>query len=245
LTFFNAFSVDGAWSPDGKAVAFASTEGGKARVWLVNADGSAPRPLSSGEMSESFDITWAPGTRILYQQSGNRNFYVLNLQNRQERLLIDNSSVGWNGSAEYSPDGKEIAVWWNRQPMRGIWLIDAESSRETLVYGNATPTESMLIPIGWSHDGRFIISIDGKRAAYRGVTANFEETLTEARILRLPRNGADPETLLELPFDEVGSVAMFPDGRRFVVTVYSSQSDVWVVDDFDVGSPPAIGRRLR
>ena len=26
LTFFNAFSVDGAWSPDGHSVAFASTE---------------------------------------------------------------------------------------------------------------------------------------------------------------------------------------------------------------------------
>jgi Tol biopolymer transport system component/DNA-binding winged helix-turn-helix (wHTH) protein len=245
LTFFNAFSVDGAWSPDGKAVAFASTEGGKARVWLVNADGSSPRPLSSGEMSESFDITWAPGARILYQEAGNRNFYVINPQNRQERRLIDDASVGWNGSAEYSPDAKEIAVWWNRRPINGIWLIDTESSRETLVYGPAPPTESMLIPIGWSPDGRDIISIDGKRAAYRGITASFEETLTEARILRLPRNGAGTETLVELPFDEVGSVAMFPDGRRFVVTVYSSQSDVWVVDDFDAVSPPAIGRRMR
>jgi Tol biopolymer transport system component len=245
LTFFNAFSVDGAWSPDGKAVAFASTEGGKARVWLVNADGSAPRPLSSGEMSESFDITWAPGARILYQEAGNRNFYVINPQSRQERRLIDDSSVGWSGSAEYSPDGKEIAVWWNRRPMPGIWLIDTQSSRETLVYGPTPPTESMLIPIGWSPDGRDIISVDGKRAAYRGVTASFEETLTEARILRLPRNGVDAEVLVGLPFDEIGSVAMFPDGRRFVVTVYSSQSDVWVVDDFDVVSPPAIGRRMR
>jgi Tol biopolymer transport system component/DNA-binding winged helix-turn-helix (wHTH) protein len=245
LTFFNAFSVDGAWSPDGQAVAFASTEGGKARVWLVNADGTAPRPLSSGDMSESFDITWAPGGRILYQQTGNRNFYVINPQNRQERLLIDDSSVGWNGSAEYSPDAKEIAVWWNRRPMRGIWLIDTESSRETLVYGPAQPTESTPFPIGWSLDGRFIIAVDGKRAAYRGVTASFEETLADAKILRLPRNGAGAETLVQLPFDEVGSVAMFPDGRRFVVTVYSSQSDVWVVDDFEVVSPPAIARSVK
>jgi len=40
-------------------------------------------------------------------------------------------------------------------------------------------------------------------------------------------------TVRPLPFEEIGSVAPFPDGRRFVVTVYSSRSDIWVVDDFD------------
>ena len=47
--------------------------GGKARVWVMNADGSSPRALSSGDRSEAFDVTWAPGARILYQQAGNRN----------------------------------------------------------------------------------------------------------------------------------------------------------------------------
>ena len=237
LTFFNAFSVDGAWSADGRSVAFASTEGGKARVWMVNADGSSPRPLSSGAMSESFDITWAPGAQILYQQAGNRNFYVVDAQSRQERLLIKDGSVGWNASPEYSPDGKKIAVSWNRRPIRGVWLIDRADSRETLIYGARNPSDSVPFPIGWSPDGRFILAFDGKRAAYRGITAPFEETITDAKILRVPVNGGAPETLLPLPFDEVGSITMFPDGRRFVVSVYSSRSDVWVVDNFDVTRP--------
>jgi hypothetical protein len=45
------------------------------------------------------------------------------------------------------------------------------------------------------------------------------------------------ETVLNLPFDEVGGVAMFPDARRFLVSVYSSRSDVWVVEDFDAAAP--------
>ena len=237
LTFFNAFSADGAWSADGRSVAFASTEGGKARVWVMNADGSSPRPLSSSDMSESFDVTWAPGDRILYQQPGNRNFYVVDAQSRQERLLIKDGSVGWNASAEYSPDGKKIAVSWNRRPIRGVWLIDPADSRETLVYGARDPSDSVPFPIGWSPDGRFILAFDGKRAAHRGVTVPFEETITDAKILRVPVNGGAPETLLPLPFDEVGSVTMFPDGRRFVVSVYTSRSDVWVVDNFDVTPP--------
>jgi Tol biopolymer transport system component/DNA-binding winged helix-turn-helix (wHTH) protein len=237
LTFFNAFSIDGAWSADGQSVAFASTEGGKARVWVVGADGRAPHPVSDGEMSESFDVTWAPSDRILYQQTGNRNFYVVDPGTRKERLLIRDGSVGWVASPEYSPDGKQVAVGWNRRPVPGVWLIDANDSRERLVYGARDPSQSTGgSPIGWSPDGRSIITVEGKRAAYRGVTASFEETLAEAKILRVPVGGGQPETLLQLPFEEVGGIAMFPDARRFVASVYSSRSDVWVVDDFDTTS---------
>jgi Tol biopolymer transport system component/DNA-binding winged helix-turn-helix (wHTH) protein len=240
LTFFNAFSVDGAWSPDGQSVAFASTEGGVAGVWVVNANGSSPRPLSNGDMSDVFDITWAPGDRVLYQRAGNRDFFVVDPQTRQKRLLISDSSVGYAASAEYSPDGKTIAVSWNRRPARGLWLLDTDSSRETLVSATHNPTEPIPFPIGWSRDGRYVIAVNGKRAAYRGLTAAFEETITEATILRVAVEDGRTETLLSLPFDEVGSVAMFPDGRRFVATVYSSRSDVWVIDNFDGTAAPAI-----
>ena len=245
LTFFNAFSVDGAWSADGRSVAFASTEGGRGRVWVVNTDGSSPRPLSAGDMSQSFDVTWAPGARILYQQAGNRNFYVVDPHGPGEHLLIRDSSVGWNGSAEYSPDGKLIAVSWNRRPVRGVWTIDTENARESLVYAGRHTAEALPFPIGWSPDGRFIIAIEGKRAAYRGLTASFEETITGGRVLRLPVTGGAPETLVTLPFDEVGGVAMFPDGRKFVASVYSSRSDVWVVNDFDAMSPSRMSRRMK
>ena len=47
------------------------------------------------------------------------------------------------------------------------------------------------------------------------------------------------------PFEEIGSVAMTPDGRRFVVTVYSSRSDVWVADNFDATPEPNRERVVR
>jgi hypothetical protein len=68
------------------------------------------------------------------------------------------------------------------------------------------------------------------------LTAPLGETITDAKILMVPVNGGDVQTVADLPFDEIGGVAMAPDGRRFIVTVYSSRSDVWVVDNFD-GSP--------
>ena len=60
------------------------------------------------------------------------------------------------------------------------------------------------------------------------------ETRTDARVVRVPSNGGAAEVVTALPGDEIGSVTMTPDGRRFIYPVFTSRSDVWVVDDFDV-----------
>jgi Tol biopolymer transport system component/DNA-binding winged helix-turn-helix (wHTH) protein len=245
LTYLNAFSLGGAWSEDGRSVAFASTKGGKARIWTISADGGAPRPLSDGDLSDTFDISWSPGSWLLYQQAGNRNFYVLDPETRQERLLIRNSSVGWTLFAAFSPDGKTIALGWNRPPDTGIWIVNGDGSGERLIHRAVNPSDSNPLPIGWSPDGTAIYAIDGIRAASRGVSVSTGETLTKAKVLRIPVNGGQPTTVVSFPFDEVGSVAMFPDGRRFVCTVYTSQSDVWVVDNFDNSLASGVARASR
>jgi hypothetical protein len=71
---------------------------------------------------------------------------------------------------------------------------------------------------------------------------SFGETVTEAKILRVRLNGSQPETIVSLPFEEIGSVTMFPDERRFLCTVYSSRSDVWVVDNFDAAAQAFVRR---
>jgi hypothetical protein len=46
-------------------------------------------------MSDSFDVAWGPGPRILYQRAGNQNYYELDPDTGAERLLVP----------EGSPDG--------------------------------------------------------------------------------------------------------------------------------------------
>lgn len=233
LTFRGSLNLEAVWSADGSQIAFASTEGGRPRVWVVGAGGGEPRALSSTDMSDTFDLTWSPGSRILYQQSGHRNYYELEPDTRAERLLVADSSVGWIFSPAYSPDGRNIAVMRNRPrdppPNRGIYVIDPTDRRERLVWATS---EASTMPIGWSRDGRHIYVLAGKNLNSRGLTAPIE-TVTEARILRVPLNGGNVETVTALPFEEVGGVTVTPDGRRIVCVVYSSHSDVWVVDNFD------------
>jgi Tol biopolymer transport system component/DNA-binding winged helix-turn-helix (wHTH) protein len=241
LTFLDAFSVGGSWSPDGKWIAFASTRGGKPRVWTVGTDGGTPRALSSNNLSDSLDLTWSAGSRILYQETGNRNYYELDPETREERPLTSDSSVGWMFSPVYSPDGRKVAVSWQRRPTPGIWVIDIRRRHETLVYKR--PRGWSSTPIGWSADGSAIYVVEAKPFTPRDLAAPLGETMTEAKILRVPVKGGDVSTVASLPFEEIGSVAMTPDGRRFVFTVYSSRSDVWVADNFDISPEPRIARK--
>jgi Tol biopolymer transport system component/DNA-binding winged helix-turn-helix (wHTH) protein len=240
LTYLEGLNLAGGWSTDGRAIAFASNHEGMPRVWTVGAEGGPPRARSTGEMSESFEVAWSPGSAILYQQVGNRNYYELDPSTGVEKPLVSNATVGWMFSPAYSPDGSKIAVTWNRRPARGIWIVDALTHQQRPLYA---PAASPVFPIGWSADGTAIYAVEGKTSAIRGRMTPLGETMTNARILMIPVNG-DPKTIMKLPSAEIGGVTMTRDARRFVYTVYTSESDVWIVDDFDVTST-ATGKQLR
>jgi Tol biopolymer transport system component len=184
-------------------------------------------------MSDTFDVVWSPGPRPLYQQAGNRNFYVVDLESGQERLLIRDSSVGWVGSPIYSPDGRRIVLFWSRRAGSGLWTVDAASERATQLYTTSDPSNVVPTPIAWSNDGAIVFAVEGKRAAYRGLATPLRETLTQVRIVGVPSGGGRPSLLVRLPFEEVGGVAISADGRWLVCSVYSSRSDIWIVRNFD------------
>jgi len=239
LTFFNSFNLAGGWSGDGRFIAFASTEGGAARVWTVSAEGGKLRPLSSGDMSDSYNVTWFPGRNILYQQAGNRNYFELDADTAREQPLVTNSAVGWMFSPAVAPDGRRVAVAWNRPPNRGVWVIDTRDHSQRFAYKSEA---AWTAPIKWSQDGRSIFAVEGKTRAARGLTPPLGETLTEARILRILLNG-DPQTIATLPAVEIGGVSMTADARRFVYTVYSARSDIWVVDNFDAPTRERLSKK--
>ena len=231
ITFLDALSVGGAWSADGDRIAFASLQGDRPRVWIMPAAGGSVSPLRTGELSDNLDIAWGPGTRILYQRAGNQNYYELDLASGSRRLLVPDGAPGWLFAPTYSPDGKKIAVMWNRPPTRGIWIIDAVDRRERSIY----PTKAASVrPIGWSRDSAWIYVVEGTNGPFRGATSFVGESTTNAKIVRISSRDGAVEPVASLPGDEIGSVTMAPDGRRFIYPVFTSRSDVWVVDDFDI-----------
>ena len=104
-------------------------------------------------------------------------------------------------------------------------------------------TAPWTVPVGWSADGQAIYALDARNlAGARGMAPPLGETLTDARIVRIPFHG-DPKTIAIVPSPEIGSMTMTADARRFVYSAYTSRSDVWVVDDFDAPAVQRVTRR--
>ena len=59
LTHGEGSNEDPAWSPDGRFLAFSSTRGGRSQIWVMDADGSAPR-LMVDVSGASVTPHWSP-----------------------------------------------------------------------------------------------------------------------------------------------------------------------------------------
>ncbi|MBZ5623289.1 MAG: serine/threonine-protein kinase [Acidobacteriia bacterium] len=212
LTFTDAaFVRSTAWSPDGKRIAFGSSEGGTARVWVVDADGANRRQFANTQLSDNYEITWSPGRHILYQQQGNQNFNVLDPDTGEERALLQDKPVGWIlFTPRYSPDGKKVAVFWNRGPQSGLWVISLVDGSSTLVRSGD------VFPIGWKPDSNSIYAFSPQTDSIQSI----------------PAVGGVPFTISTLS-GKIGEVIMSPDGRNFVSTVLEKKSDVWLMENFD------------
>ena len=232
LTFLNAFSVGGSWSPDGAEIAFASNEGGRTRPWAMRADGTLLRALSDGPVSDSYAVAWLSPSRLLYQQPDNHDFAIVDTAPHRASETWLGSSSGWTFSPERAPDGRHVAFSWNDRGRHGVWLLDLATRRKVRILDGAAD------PIGWSADGRTLYAVQARPGLHRGLAAVLGETTTETRVIAVPIDGGPPRDVLRLPFEEVGGVSISADGRTIVCAVYSSRSDVWIVEHFDGSTAP-------
>ena len=220
-SFGEARTWSPAWSPDGQEIAFVSNQGGSEKVWVVNSGGGAPRVLDKSNASETnYNLTWSPNPYLIYPASGLHNLRRLNVKTQEETPILSKDSKGWLfGEPAVSPDGKKIAIGWNRG--------DGTDVAGLVTGGDASPSPlyAGVIPFGWSSDGNFIYT--------------FGETEPEVReILQLkPGESNKPKTVIALP-GPIQSGAVSPDGRKIIVSVGEEKSDVWLLKDFD----PEAGR---
>jgi serine/threonine protein kinase/Tol biopolymer transport system component len=223
LTFFDAArSSSPAWSPDGRRIAFISDQGGTPKVWVVNDDGGKASPLDKTNASNSsYYLAWSPSPEIVYPQPGIHNLRRLKVETQEEEPLLSADSEGWLVSKPiFSPDGKKIAIWWNRPEGRGAWVITLGKYSEKLLY----PGD--YLPLGWSADGNFVYT-----SKFGGGGEIFQIGHADSK---------EPKTVTTMP-GQVSQGAVSPDGRKIIVSVGEEKSDVWLMNNFD----PQLARTKR
>ena len=215
LTFSEGDNFFPDWSPDGSKIAYASNQDGEARIWVMNADGSASKPFLKTTVKRSLgQLRWAPFKDILYHTPNNSNYNILNPLTGDGRLLLDPEKLGYPFNILLSPDQKRVVFYWNRfKKENGIWCLSLEDSTETILY------KGEYLPLLWSADGKWIY---------------MHSYLKPKKILKIRSDGGEaiPVATLQVPGD-VTYTAITPDQKQVICTVTEKKSDLWLIEDFD------------
>jgi Tol biopolymer transport system component len=201
------------FSPDGARLAFVR---GPQRVWVSDADGRAAQQVKDAEAGPNDFVTWFPDGRLAWQTSDVRNYRIRDLASGHDELLVKNPEVGWIFEPTFSPQGDQVAVFWNRidgpQQRRGLWVLSWPSREARLIAPD-------FVPFGWSEDSDWIYA--------------FEHSMST--IVRVSPRTTKIEPLGSFPRGHLfaKSCSLTPDRQATVCSLYESVADAWIVDHFD------------
>ncbi|MGH3368940.1 MAG: hypothetical protein ACRDPR_02975, partial [Nocardioidaceae bacterium] len=122
----------GAWSPDGRSIAFNSDRLGEMNIWLRTRSDGAPtgqdRRLTTGTGGD-YQPTWHPDGRSLVffsSRGGNADIWKVTVSDGRLTRLTDDPGIDTNPF--FSPDGTQIAFHSDRSGRTEIWLMNADGS---------------------------------------------------------------------------------------------------------------------
>jgi len=218
LTFLRDRQVRGlAWSPSGRQVAYCTTGEASPEMAIVTLTGTRVAVPATSGLSDGCDIAWGTDDEILYNRVGNRNFAILSLSGRPERLLVSNDSVGFMFSPLVDASGDRVAVEWNRPRDGGqrIWVISRRDSSQRRLTGGSGRA------LRWASDGQMLYA------------------LLQDRVCRLDVSRPDSVEATAFPACPGSTADVSADGSRMVCTDGQTTSDAWLIRNFDPTARPA------
>jgi dipeptidyl aminopeptidase/acylaminoacyl peptidase len=115
------------WSPDGRQLVFDSIEAGNRDLYVVGADGGAPRRLTQ-DPSDEVTGTWSRDGRFIFFQS-DRTGRVETWKIPADGGTAVQVTRGGGGYALESEDGRELYFW----KASGIWRVPTSGGEESEV----------------------------------------------------------------------------------------------------------------
>jgi Tol biopolymer transport system component len=245
----------GAWSPDGKMVAFNSDRAGDMNIWLFTLADSSTRQLSTGHGGD-FQPNWSPDEkRIAFfsSRSGIPNIWEVEIASGALKRLTSNSGV--NVNPFYSPDGTFIAYQSDQSGRLEVWVMNSDGSNPRRLTNVGVTGHFMR----WTPDGSGIIfrcTCSGKPATMKvlvsgGEPQPFAETMMggshmsfspdRTRIMDVvghrvlwvsPVSGGKPEKVYEFPDPDVriDYPVWSPDGKWVMFDRFRPQGgDIWAI----------------
>jgi Tol biopolymer transport system component len=202
LSFGNGVDQSPRWTPDGRRIAYSSTQAGPYQVYWKAADGSgAEELLVKAEVPGQFPRSWSPDGRWLLFQRGTaaaaNDLWVMAADGREKPhpFLATSANETW---AQFSPDGRWVAYQSNEGGIANVFV-------------QAFPGPGGKWQISTDGGGVPIWRRDGRELFYRTRDAVMAVPLTTGSSF----SAGAPQELFRAPYQQSFDVS--PDGQRFLM----------------------------
>lgn len=201
------------WSPDGNRIAFFTDETGKYEGYVMNADGSGRKKVTTFPSDSWSQLpVWSPdGKRLIFNS---RNGYPIifdpdkeSIEQKPQYLPDEGNPKRWFMAYSWSPDGKKIIGYGRdtEKPESYLMIFDFTTNKYETISDFGT---------------RALWLADNKRTVfYYGDKIYLLDTETKRR-----------KVLLSVAPNRIQSISISKDNRSIYYTVQKSESDIWLAE---------------
>jgi TolB protein len=152
LTHSGSIDVNPFFSPDGRRIAYQSDQSGRLEVWVMNADGTSPRQLTSVGVSGHF-LRWTRDGGFLVFRcpcGGKPQTLEVPAAGGDPKPVAE---IAGGAHMSFSPDASLIM---DALAHKALWVSPLNSGKPEKVFEFEDPDSRIDYPV-WSPDGRFVL----------------------------------------------------------------------------------------
>ena len=247
-----------AWTPDGRII-FSAQAGGNRNLWIMNADGTGGKPLTSHAYLDGWPVVSPDGRYVVFQSFRPDNTPHI------WRIDIDGSNLKQltfteDQSPSLSPDGKWVVFHSWRSGSPTLWRVPIEGGEQVQIsslrlsyprysgdgkellcqyYDESISPPRQRPALISAENGQLIRLIESSPNAVShrwspdGRDFVFADTIKDAtNIWSQPVAGGPPKQLTKFSSDLMNGFDLSPDGKRFVIARATGSNEIVLIKSF-------------